>query len=327
MENSDDIKDLFRRFIAGHVSYEETVRVVQQLASTEGQRLYEQVMDEHQDVIPAETENFTVPELERRFAALEQVIAARSRPLSVQRSTGRRAWLLAASLTGLLMLAGFAWYFWQAHAWVKYSTAYGELKTITLPDGSRVVLNGHSQLSYPQNWGETGREVHLDGEAYFQVTKTIDRKKFIVKIRNSGSIEVLGTEFNVNHRAGRSKVMLESGRIRLTVGQKQLVMQPGELAAFADNGEELVTHEVDPAVYKTWTERKIVFDQTTLGEVVEMLRQTYDLDVRVSDPRLLGKKLSGTAPIHDIDAFLEALSGTFGLTVSRTRDHILIQAQ
>jgi len=309
------------------VSHEESLLVVELLGTTRGQGLYEEVMDEFHLNGQLDTEQFSRQELERRFAMLEKEMAFRSRPLPEHPRIGQRVWLVAASLVGLLMLAGFVWYFLRESQQVMYRTGFGELKEITLPDGSEVVLNGHSQINYRGDWSEGDRQVQLDGEAYFKVKKTSNRRKFLVKIRHSGSVEVLGTEFNVNHRAGRTKVMLESGKISLTVGGKQLMMEPGELAAFADDGSLLARRKVNPAVYSTWTERKIVFEQTSLAEVVDMLRQTYNLDVRVSDPQLLVKKLSGTAPIHDIDVFLEALSGTFGLTVFRKADHVLIEAK
>ncbi|WP_051350016.1 FecR family protein [Dyadobacter alkalitolerans] len=323
----ENIKDLFQRFVAGHVSYEESLVVVELLNTPHGQSLYEEIIDDFHRKNAVKIEPFSRPELEHRFAKLEEAILDKGRLAPTHRSIGRRAWLLAASLTGLLMIAGFSWYFFPGNQHVTYRTDYGELKEITLPDGSQVVLNGHSVISFQGNWQESVREVQLDGEAYFKVRKTPDRKKFVVLIRNSGSIEVLGTEFNVNHRAGRSNVMLKSGKIRLTVGGNQLLMVPGELAAFADDGSQIATSNVNPAVYNTWTERKIVFENTSLADIVTMLRQTYNLDVRVSDRRLLAKKLSGTASIHDIDVFLEALSGTFGLTVSRKNNYVLIQAQ
>lgn len=301
--------------------------VVELLATPHGQSIYGKVIDEHHQENAVPVEPFSKAELERRFAALERAIMNKSRPAPASRSIGRRVWLVAASLTGLLMVAGFSWYFMRGDQLVTYKTDYGELKEVTLPDGSQVVLNGHSAISFQRDWQESVRQVQLDGEAYFKVRKTPDRKKFVVQIRNSGSIEVLGTEFNVNHREGHSNVMLKSGKIRLSVGGKRLLMTPGELAAFADDGTRLLRKNVNPAVYNTWTERKIVFENTSFGDVVSMLRQTYNLDVRVSDRQLLAKKLSGTAPIHDIDVFLEALSGTFGLTVSRKHDYVLIQAQ
>ncbi len=87
--------------------------------------------------------------------ALEQQAEASVRPLPVGRSRGF-GWRVAASLTGLLLTAGgLVWY--VAHPkQQRVHTAFGENRSVTLPDGSTVLLNGNSTLTFTNNWAEPG---------------------------------------------------------------------------------------------------------------------------------------------------------------------------
>ena len=105
---------------------------------------------------------------------------------------------------------------------IHYTTAYGETKQLTLPDGTRVILNANSNLSYANDWasGEVSRtrSVRLAGEAFFKVTKrqtpTGSPVKFVVNSRDL-QIAVLGTEFNVNQRGQAVSVMLNEGKVQI----------------------------------------------------------------------------------------------------------------
>ncbi|MEO6282499.1 MAG: FecR domain-containing protein, partial [Dyadobacter sp.] len=205
-------------------------------------------------------------------------------------------------------------------------TGFGEIKNLTLPDGSTVVLNGNSMITYAKSWGKV-RKVNLNGEAYFSVTKTADNKPFTVEMTNTGEIEVLGTEFNVNHREKNASVVLRSGLIRLKMidkgEKKDLLMHPGDFVEFSSG--KLRKKKVNPAVYDAWTSRKLVFDNTSLKEIVRMLKENYNLDIEVNDAALLDRKISGTAPITDLTQFLDALSGSFSLKITRDQHRVIIE--
>lgn len=203
---------------------------------------------------------------------------------------------------------------------VEYRTAFGENKTVQLPDGSTVKLNGNSLLRYAGNWSNEGaREVWLDGEAFFAVTHTQNNQTFRVNTDKGLFIEVLGTTFNVNHRQGTTKVVLRSGKIQLGLPDKdeneRIVMDPGDLVEY--KGKEYVKRKVDPQVYSAWTENKLVFNHTSLREIIDMLSDNYGIEVNVRETELLEQTVSGSMPVAEPDKLVQQVATIFQLQVVR----------
>jgi len=139
----------------------------------------------------------------------------------------------------------------------QFITEQGQRKMVELPDGSRVYLKGNSRLSYFPVWEKRReRRVTLQGEAYFQVKEQIyqgNKVKFIV-VTDEVSIEVVGTEFIVNHTSQRTRVQLNSGKVRLKIkGQRRPVtMAPGDVVAFFASNRKVVNQRQDPGPRNTW---------------------------------------------------------------------------
>ena len=116
----------------------------------------------------------------------------------------------------------------------EYRTAFGETKTIVLADSSTVILNANSHISFDKNWEQRPvREIWLEGEAYFSVVHKQNHQPFKVSTPGGIAVEVLGTTFNVYHRAVETKVVLNSGQISLSFPvdkkEKKILMKPGNL--------------------------------------------------------------------------------------------------
>jgi len=280
--------------------------------------------DEIEDVpITDEHIEMNFRKLENRIDNVFEINETKVRRINWQRFS----WI-AACLACTLLIAGLALYTGSPPEMIVQETPFGKIRTVALPDGSTVTLNGNSKITYKNDWNSSGkRYLELEGEAFFKVMKTADQRKFTVKMRNAGEIEVLGTEFNVNHRPSGSRIVLRSGSIRLHPEDntnKAVIMKPGQLVEIRNKKPKFTDKLVNPAVYDTWTKRKLVFENTTFKEIAAMLKETYDLDVTVSNPELLEKTISGTAPINDIDIFLKALSGSFDLKINRNQNKITI---
>lgn len=234
-----------------------------------------------------------------------------------------------AVFIGLLLISGI-YYFTLYERVTIHATAFGETRNITLPDGSEVKLNGNSTLRHAKVWEKDEiRDVWLEGEAYFTVKHLDNHQKFIVHATTDFNVEVLGTEFNVNNRGGKTKVVLSSGKVMLNLQNEtkaaHLQMLPGEMAEYIHNDQVLTKKEVDPQVYTSWRNNRLLFDDTSLGEIKSILESTYGLTVIVKDKKLLEKRLYGSAPSNDIQLLLKGLEHSLGNQISLEGNTVTIK--
>ena len=257
-------------------------------------------------------------------------------PLPVY-SRQRFAWRVAASLTGLLLLAGgLVWYSGRADK-QRIHTAFGENRTVALPDGSTVLLNSNSTLSFADHWSEgESREVWLEGEGYFKVAKkrrpagqTPGAIKFITHTPTL-DITVLGTQFNVNTRRGSTAVMLVEGRVQLSrPGQVQsarvVELRPGQLASAQSTIENITVQSAKPQLHTAWTQHEFIFENTPLSEIAQQFRDTYGLDIIIEDTKLANRRFTGNLSNQNAETILTALSITFDLNVRRDGARIILE--
>ena len=244
----------------------------------------------------------------------------------------QRPWYKYAAAVVLLIIAGLMYQRFFHNREIVHRTNYGETASITLPDNSVVTLNSNSSLRYLTPWDDkVDREVWLDGEAYFSVVKTGNHQKFYVKSDDGPLVEVLGTEFNVTKRKSRTRVVLNTGKIRLNINNSSLkeaiVMLPGELVEFRDTAATYVRKKVNTELYTSWKCKKLMFEDTKLEEVVLLLEEIYGLKVEVSEPALLEKSVSGSAPSNNINLLINGLSESFGLSIVRQKKQVKISAK
>lgn len=234
---------------------------------------------------------------------------------------------IAACLAGLLVLA--AGYFYWGFSKLEYATQFGEVKTIWLPDSSRIILNANSTLHIHRSlFSHNTREVSLTGEAFFVVRKNPSgaRKEFVVHA-NDINVEVLGTSFNVNNRSGRTWVVLNTGKVQLSDDQlaaAPLIMNPGELGEYSEVAGGFTSRKVDPEMYTSWTVNQLIFENNLLEDVITLLRQNYGFEVVVRDSALLTGRFTGKFPADRPDILLSALSASFDLQLSKTGNRITI---
>jgi transmembrane sensor len=257
--------------------------------------------------------------------------AAPGTDFSAEEGSGRRrwlrTWLSAAAILFLVTLGG--WLLRKPILYRTYQTEYGQTSSFVLPDGSRVTLNANSTLHVPRFSFEKGlREVQLVGEAEFSVKHTQDHRRFVVKTVNQFQVEVLGTEFTVYARPRGSRVALTNGKIRLdyTQGatQKQLLMNPGELATMNPNGDLTVESKGHPDVESAWKEHRFVFDNTSLAEICVILEENFGLSVRTNDPEIAARTITGNFKAQTAEDLLDVLKEVLNLEIRKEKKTLLL---
>ena len=182
----------------------------------------------------------------------------------------------------------------------------GEYK-IVLADGSQVWINSQSVLEFPACFVGKERRVRLQGEAYFEVSKNVERP-FIVDMGNK-EIRVLGTSFNVNDYDGKFVTTLVSGKVQVFVNDKDYVLTSSMQVRV--EGDDVFVEEVDVREFTAWKDGLFVFKNQKLREVMDILSRWYDVDVFYQNLELQNLHFTGTIQRHsEISGILKFLEKT-----------------
>jgi transmembrane sensor len=204
---------------------------------------------------------------------------------------------------------------------VELKTAFGETLPFTLPDGSKVVLNANSKLTFSENWEEEDlREIWLEGEAFFDVVHLESHQPFLVYTSNGVEVEVLGTSFSVYDRNKKSQIVLEEGNVSLSLAnsdqpREKILMEPGDLVAIEDDKVE--KRKVKAENYASWTENLLILDQTSLAEIIRIAKENFGLEIEVDSNVSLSQTASGSMLLEDSDQFMELTSKIFNISIER----------
>jgi ferric-dicitrate binding protein FerR (iron transport regulator) len=210
---------------------------------------------------------------------------------------------------------------------VIYQTAYGQNTTFVLPDSSVVTLNGNTRLTHHETWDNNKiREVWLDGEAFFEV-KNNDRTRFVVHTPGM-DVEVLGTKFNVFNRDDKVNVVLNSGKVKVKVSSDRdtssLLMMPNEAVEFYRKDNTLTKRQVKAEVLTSWRNKILVFENTPLYKIKEMIEYNYGVEVIFTENVDATEALAGTIPSDNLEVLLKVLAKSSNLNISRKNNQIII---
>jgi ferric-dicitrate binding protein FerR (iron transport regulator) len=320
---------LLQKYLDNTCNASELEQALDLLGSPEGPELLENLTN------PLETPHlFAETKLagqvsERIWSRLETALQSPAKPgLRPIWSSGRRTWLSAAAVAALLMLAG--WWYLQDPAQAEFTevtTNYGEQKRLNLTDGSSIVLNSNSKLSYRVR-GKGVREAYIDGEAFFSIKHLKDHRPFLVRTADNCTVEVLGTEFNVKRRSTGTNVVLQSGSIRLstqTLGRKVVKMlKPGQLAELKAKSQDIEVKEVEAEKISDWRNGIIHFENTTnLREVKTLLKEHFGLEMEVAAESLWEKDLDGSLSIKSSKEFVESICLALDMKAERKGNSVV----
>jgi transmembrane sensor len=249
-------------------------------------------------------------------------------------------WLAAASV---LLIGGFAaWYGLSSSSRPSYAhLVEGKSleekvnnttakQTVNLSDGSVVILEPNSRLSMPSEFSEENRTVYLSGEAYFKVTKDIDRP-FLV-YTNKLITRVLGTSFIVKVLKGEEETSVEvkEGKVsvfrkddfeRVTSGTKNeskgIVVTPNQKIVFEGDGSRILKmlSEAPEVVPSAKTTFKFDYRSTPVKDVLTDLKNAYQVDI-IFDADLLSDcpitaTLSNRPLLEKLNIICEAIEAKY----------------
>ncbi len=203
----------------------------------------------------------------------------------------------AVLLVGLLV--GVGWYAFRVNeppslTWVERHTPGGQRQRLQLADGSVVWLNANSTLRYPQAFGGALREVHLAGEAFFEVASNPD-KPFLIHAGRT-TTRVLGTSFAVRGYPGEVAVTVVTGKVAFANAPDApaVTLTPGERGVVRRNAGR-VEKSVNPDPnFLAWKTRTLTFRNAPLRQVLPTLEGYFGVTFRTDDPALLDCHFTGS---------------------------------
>lgn len=265
----------------------------------------------------------------------------------------KRAWVRLAAVAAsilLLVTAGTlaALVVYQRDS---YATVTGEQRSITLSDGSTVQLNARSKLHI--HFTAQRRDVELlEGQALFQVAK--DPRRVFVVSANTTQIRAVGTEFDVNrHRIGTTVTVLKGAvvvksDVHTAADGEGTPDSPGASLSASHESREIRSHRtgevllaageqltVTPtasaksahpnvAAATAWAQHQMIFETTSLAEVVEEFNRYNRRQIVIRDPRLEGFQIDGVFSSTDPSSLISFLRTRRGIQVTETESEVSI---
>jgi transmembrane sensor len=230
---------------------------------------------------------------------------------------------VAASILLLAVLGMGTWLVFKSSADQLVFTATDSVKQEYLSDRSQVWLNKHSKLSIASDFSGAERNVSLEGEAYFEVSKDTS-KPFII---TTGIIktQVVGTAFNVHfEKDGSVKVTVTEGKVSVSMDSGQRIfLTPGEVGFYNSTNGSLSKQNNMDLNFLSWKTGVIHFESATLKDVCEYLSRYYDVEIRIGNTAIADRMITTVLDNMNVEEALEIIASTLELEANNQGNHYI----
>jgi ferric-dicitrate binding protein FerR (iron transport regulator) len=265
---------------------------------------------EYQKIIDA-TQNFNAPNFSKK-EVLEKILQ-KTTEKKVKKLIPR--WIYAAAASIALLISTV---FYLTGSDETFSTSFGEQLALVLPDGSEVLLNSKSSLTYKKSdWFDGKRTLELKGEGYFKVKKG---SKFSVN-SNSGNVSVLGTQFNVKTDASYFEVLCYEGKVQVKNNQETAILTQG--LSFRKIGKNKSEEGSFINTKPNWLEGESSFNNTPLQFVLAELEKQYQ--VKITSPTIdINTLFTGTFTNKNLNLALQTICVPLSIQFTVTDDKVVL---
>lgn len=247
----------------------------------------------------------------RAYARLERLWSqAGAEPIKAEGAPTRRAFLKSAS--GAVVLIGAGGVVWSISGRSDFSTGTGEIRTVTLPDGTRVELAAASAISL--DFTASIRRILLHrGEAFFAVAPDAGRP-FVV---DAGMLTAtaLGTAFSVAIAPERTSVAVTEHDVRVEADGLSIDLAEGDAIDW-ENGALGAVAKGEANGRLGWRSRQLVFLARPLGEVLAEINRWRRGRLLVFDRELARRRVTAIIDLDDIAGIDASLEQGLPITLS-----------
>ncbi|QHT69238.1 FecR family protein [Rhodocytophaga rosea] len=256
----------------------------------------------------------------------------------------------------VVILLSIGWWYWQykpladqpakltrtiptqtASAQIEHVNRGTEPMLINLPDKSTVLLQENSRIYYASIFNDSIREVHLEGEAFFEVAK--DPKRPFYVYTDEITTRVVGTSFHVkaNPADNNISVIVKTGRVSVFTNTDQkktmakdssgLVLTPNEQLIYQKADKQITQTVVKPIEIRRLAipENNFVFHQTPVSQVFSRLEENYNVDIEYTVTQLRNCDLTASFTDEPFAVKLDLICGAIGVSYQMEGNRIIIQ--
>lgn len=253
------------------------------------------------------------------------------RQTAMRRST--RIWMSVAAAVALLVAVPASLRIgYRMHRdpdpvqWHEVSVPVAQTRSLDLPDGTHLVLNAGSRITWPESFTGGTRDIFLEGEVMANVSKDAEHP-FVI---HSGdvTVRVHGTSFEFRSFRGETQVqlMLLEGSVSLDVpsseGSREVSLSPGDIAVFDREAGDVSLSRVSSGTFRPFTEgRSFSFYNTPLKDIAAELERCFGQRIVIGDGRIADKRfLAFFTNGESLDEILRLLAKNGILRVSSSED-------
>ncbi len=317
--NKERINQLIASELSGELKPEELheLREWQQMDKANAQ-LYRDSVKIWEKAERTETE----PDIELAWKKLSgRLMQEQPVKLSISRNNNIQLFLRIAAAVIVVAFVGILAIRFLNTDMMEVKTAAGEQKHLVLPDGSEIWLNENTTFSYPEKFADNSRKVKLSGEAFFDIQRD-EQKPFSIESDHAVTT-VLGTSFlvNDNELSEEAKLIVKTGKVsfKSKSSGKELIVKAGESAHLEQSGN-MAYDEVYQINGLAWRDKKLVFNDLTISEIVPVFEKYFGLTLQIEDTQLLNCHFTGEFENPKPEEVLNILCRTLQVEWNKSSD-------
>ena len=268
------------------------------------------------------------PDVERgwqRFQSLRQREENQYRSASANRNRVVGYYAKIAASVILFVGIGYLLGQWWAGPKVVRLATTDQKEMYYLPDSSRVWLNQNSKLKYTVAFNKDNRTVHLTGEGFFEVRKAEGRRFTVYS--GLAKTEIIGTSFNLNAYANDSVVVqVVTGKVAFSPRNEDnaIFLTPGQQGLLVEKQVVAKRSAVSDPNFRAWQNNQLVFDNTRLTKITQLLEQHYGVTIELTNPDLANCRYTASFNQASLAEVLDVLSAVGDITYNKVGNRVAL---
>jgi ferric-dicitrate binding protein FerR (iron transport regulator) len=228
-----------------------------------------------------------------------------------------------------ILVLGFAAYFiYQQVTKEVYltKTTTDHIDSLLLADGSKIYLAANTSFSYPQKMNGKTRQVNLiNGEAFFKVAK--DSLRPFTVVLNNAKVTVLGTSFNIHNTPRSVDLTVNSGKVAFEAvsGNDKAILTAGMGLNYNVSTNNIIRFSSVNHNDNYWLNKELIFVNASLQQVFASLENCYGVTIKVRNSIKFKHKFNAEFKNTSIQEVLEVLKATYPIELSLKDREIIVK--